>query len=184
MRSTSRTGRIESEVAENGGRKAAKSHRPRQEHKHTAQTGRTNPTRLGSSSRKSLATRAASRSRACTDWSPRARATKTSAANLASPLWAGSRSPTQSSSPGARKFKEQGSPPGVQDQLRPVQIRGCIGPRCHRGPPMRHRPPPNQPPAHAEDSTAAQGARGSLLHPFPPRSPPPQLRLAWPRWAP
>jgi hypothetical protein len=53
------------------GRKAAKNHRPRPEHKHTAQTGRTNPTRLGSSSRKSPATRATWPPGACTGRSPR-----------------------------------------------------------------------------------------------------------------
>ncbi len=51
--------------------------RANSKHKHTAQTGRTNPIRLGSSSRKTPATRAASPPRACAGRSPRARATKT-----------------------------------------------------------------------------------------------------------
>jgi hypothetical protein len=46
-----RVERVELEVFENGGNEGSQDPRPRQEHKHTVQTGRTNPTRLGSSPR-------------------------------------------------------------------------------------------------------------------------------------
>ena len=82
---------------------------------------------------------------------------KTSAANLATPPRAGSRSPTQSSSPGARKFKEQGSLPGVQGQLRPVLIRGCMGPRGHAPP---HRATGLRPTSHPPTPRTAQLPRG------------------------
>ncbi len=140
--STSRTGRIEPEVAENGGRKAAKSQRPRPEHKHTAQTGRTNPIRLGSSSRKSPP-------RACAGRSPRARATKT-AKRLRQPSYVAAGGVSYAHPRDAHPKEPAGIPPRRSGPAATRANPGLHGPRGHAPPPCAtglrptsHPPTPN-----------------------------------------
>jgi hypothetical protein len=139
------------------------------QHKRAKQT---NPIRLGSSSRKTPAARAVCKPttsvRRPVPPGPGDQNGKTSAANLATPPRAGSRSPTQSSSPGARKFKEQGSLPGVQGQLRPVLIRGCMGPRGNAPPPCATGLRPTSHPPTPRTAQLPRGLGAPSRTPCPP----------------